>query len=166
MYALRTESGMKQWARQWMPKHVKSAFFQRRKGKTFCAERLSEQQAKPSWLFFPLLWHLSICDFLWFAPCSPEPLLLWLDFDSIQCILLPFGRHLDHGSSLSRERHACLWEALLPSSPGVCSDPVIPLTGANSAWLLFSFTPFQSPELAPNLVRRFWKILEILLMWN
>lgn len=59
--------GMKTWIRKWMPEHIKSAFFQRRKGKACCTERLSEQQAKPSWLFFPLLWHLSICDFLWFA---------------------------------------------------------------------------------------------------
>lgn len=63
MSASRTES-RDEGVRKWIASDVKSAFFQRRKGKTVCTQRLSEQQAKPSWLFFPLLWHLSICDFL------------------------------------------------------------------------------------------------------
>ena len=57
---------------------------------------------------------------------QPEPLLLLLDFSSIQYFLLPFGCHLDHGSSLSKrdtatekELTACL-SIPLPSSPGVC----------------------------------------------
>lgn len=115
---------------------VKSAFLQRRKGETFCTERLSEQQAKPSWLFFPVLWYLSICDCLWFAPCSARAsaTLAWFQLHSI--VPGTVGCHLACRSSPSKIDAPAQKEMALASSPKH-ADPVIPLTGANSTSLRF-----------------------------
>lgn len=104
-----------------MPKHVQSAFLWRRKGETVCTERLSEQQAGPPDYFF------LCCDISPFVNSSdllrvqPEPLLLSLDFNSIQYFLLPFGCHLDRRSGLSKRDKPAEKDDWLPRGP--CPPP-------------------------------------------
>lgn len=115
-----------------MPKHVKSAFLQRSKGKACCRNGCqSSRQSPPDYFFL-------CCDISPFVissdllPLQPEPLLLSLDFNSVQYCLLPFGCHLDHKSSLSKkdtaakkEMTGCLRSspALLPKSVLRCCHP-------------------------------------------
>lgn len=120
---------------------LKFTFLRRRIGKAFCTGRLSEQQAKPSWLFFfLLLWHLSICDFLWFASHSARASAALAWFNCIQYFLLPFGCHLAHRSGLSKRDTAmrkddCLLKKFCaPLSKSVLSS-CHPVTAASFPWL-------------------------------
>lgn len=115
-----------------MPKHVKSAFLQRSKGKACCRNGCqSSRQSPPDYFFL-------CCDISPFVissdllPLQPEPLLLSLDFNSVQYCLVPFGCHLDYKSSLSKrdtaarkEMTGCLRSspALLPKSVLRCCHP-------------------------------------------
>lgn len=110
-----------------MPKHVKSAFLQRSKGKTCCRNGCqSSRQSAPDYFFL-------CCDISPFVissdllPVQPEPLLLSLDFSSIQYFLLPFGCHLDCKSSLSKTDNATKQEmtGCLRSSPALLPKSVL-----------------------------------------